>query len=428
MITIKSVINSIFAMVIGSSALAHATPFVRAEGTKLTIDGQPYQFMGTNFWYGINLGSPSAYGDYGRLVRELDRLKAMGIDNLRVMAASEGPNNAPYRMSPALQTSPGVFDQNLLIGLDVLLAEMQKRGMYAIMVLGNYWQWSGGFAQYVSWVEGSSIPYPEQTSWTTFENYSAKFYALPEAVQLYHNVVDLIVTRKNSVTGVAYANDPTIMAWELANEPRGHNQYEHYLTWVQDTARRIKRLDSNHLVTTGSEGLTAAQSATNTKPEVVHALKDIDYLTFHLWIQNFGWYEPRDPNSYNQALARAVNYVNEHVAMADNLGKPSVFEEFGIARDGGDFSPLASTATRDHYYRAMFQATLDAVKANRAVSGVNFWAWGGEGKPVNPGGLWQLGQPFTGDPPHEPQGWYSVYDHDKSTIDIIKEFAGKLKN
>jgi hypothetical protein len=33
--------------------------------------------------------------------------------------------------------------------------------MRATMTLNNEWQWSGGFAQYISWAEGNaSIPYP----------------------------------------------------------------------------------------------------------------------------------------------------------------------------------------------------------------------------------------------------------------------------
>lgn len=37
--------------------------------------------------------------------------------------------------------------------------------------------------------------------------------------QAYHNYIKLILTRKNTITGVMYSEDPTIMAVELANEP-----------------------------------------------------------------------------------------------------------------------------------------------------------------------------------------------------------------
>jgi mannan endo-1,4-beta-mannosidase len=34
---------------------------------------------------------------------------------------------------------------------------------------------------------------------------------------------------------------------------------------------------------------------------------------------------------------------------------------------------------------------------------------------------------YVGDPPHEPQGWYSVFDNDASTLDIIRQNAAALK-
>jgi len=424
--------SALLMVCLSDNVLAHAKPaqnlarsekFVQVQGIQFIIGSQSHHFLGTNLWYGINLGSRGPGGDQARLLRELDRLQALGVTNLRVVAASEGPNSAPFRMQPSLQTSPGVFDEQLLHGLDFLLVEMQKRDMHAIMCLGNFWQWSGGFAQYVSWADGTSIPYPEQFGWTTFENYSASFYVNDKAKSMYNRTVDLIVSRVNTLSGISYSSDPTIMAWELANEPRGQNQPDAYLNWVSDTAARIKQLDTNHLVTTGSEGLTASQDNTQTRPELVHALQNIDYLTFHIWIQNFGWYDPHIPATYEKSTKQALEYVEQHVSMAERLGKPAVFEEFGIARDGGDFNVTATTSVRDQYYQTMFEASLRAAIKGRPLNGVNFWAWAGEGRPVNAGDLWQIGTPFIGDPPHEPQGWYSVYDQDSSTTDIIKRYA-----
>jgi len=400
--------------------------FVRVKDGQFFVGNKLYYFVGTNFWYGLNIGSPGAGGDQQRLQRELDRLQEMGITNLRVMAATEGPNSAPYRMLPASQPSPGVYDEQVMQGLDNLLAEMQKRHMRAVMCLSNYWQWSGGFAQYVSWTEGTPIPYPDHGDWDSFENYVARFYSNSKARELYKQAVDTVIERKNTVTNQLYKQDPTIMAWELANEPRGHNQFEAYSNWVAETATHIKQLDPNHLVTTGSEGLTAAQDATHTRPEIIHALPNIDYLTFHIWIQNFGWYDPRSSASYEQATKLALAYLDQHIDMAARLGKPAVFEEFGIARDGGNFSPAAATTVRDRYYQTMMDATFTAAARGRPLVGINFWAWAGEARPVNPGGLWQIGNPFIGDPPHEPQGWYSVYDQDVSTIAIVREYAEKM--
>ena len=120
--------------------------FINVNGKQFIRDGKPYYFLGTNFWYGMNLGSSGQGGDRDRLLRELDHLKKIGVKNLRVMGASEGPDTEPWRMRPALQVAPGEYNEEVLDGLDFLLAEMGKRDMVAIMCMNNFWPWSGGMA------------------------------------------------------------------------------------------------------------------------------------------------------------------------------------------------------------------------------------------------------------------------------------------
>lgn len=43
--------------------------------------------------------------------------------------------------------------------------------------------------------------------------------APPHALQAFQAYIKMILTRKNTITGVVYSEDPTIMAVELANEP-----------------------------------------------------------------------------------------------------------------------------------------------------------------------------------------------------------------
>src|SRR5688572_15468051 len=82
--------------------------FVRVEGNRFMLRGEPYRFLGVNFWFGMQLGAEQEVGDRARLVRELDHLQRLGVRNLRVMAASEGPNTEPFRVVPAVQPEPGV--------------------------------------------------------------------------------------------------------------------------------------------------------------------------------------------------------------------------------------------------------------------------------------------------------------------------------
>jgi len=104
-----------------------------------------------------------------------------------------------------------------------------------------------------------------------------------------------------------------------------------------------------------------------------------------------------------------------------------VLEEFGLGRDGSSYDPRSTVDIRDKYSRALFEIVYEMADVNQTMSGVNFWAWGGEGRPSNRGGgWWSKGDQFTGDPPHERQGWYSVYDTDISTKSVIRELAKKF--
>jgi len=121
-----------------------------------------------------------------------------------------------------------------------------------------------------------------------------------------------------------------------------------------------------------------------------------------------------------------VKYLLRHANDSKKLGKPFVLEEFGIMKDSGSFDPKASTVNRDAYYREVFEQVYQLALMGEAC-GVNFWAFAGEGRPREPETWWRKGDDFLGDPPHEPQGWYSVYDFDKSTLDLIKEYGEKLE-
>ena len=411
--------------------LAYSTSsndFIKVKGTRFSLSQKEYQFMGTNFWYGANLGADKKLRP--RLVRELDKLASLGIKNLRVIAGSEGPDSKPYRMVPSMQVSPGKYNNNVLEGLDFLLDEMRKRGMKAVMVLNNYWNWSGGMGQYLVWAKArNSIPYPPPHpggSWSKYQRFVSGFYTNKKAVALFNKHVEFIVNRRNSLSQILYKNDPAIMSWELANEPRGDWNVSGFRTWIHETAKLIKSFDTNHLVTTGSEGDTPYTSAGTDLVED-HRSEYIDYATIHIWVQNWNIYNPNNPQSLKRATDYSLSYIKKHEIKAKRLGKPVVLEEFGISRDFNSHEPTSKTKIRDQFFTSLFQHVSDATKdTQNPLQGVNFWAWGGEGRPTNVNGLWLPGDDFIGDPPHEHQGWYSVYDKDDSTNKVIKDFANKI--
>lgn len=407
-----------------SSAPKH---FVGVKDGHFEVDGKPYYYVGTNFWYGMNLGAQ----DPARLERELDRLAALGVRNLRVMASTQGPDGEPWRISPSLENSAGVFDEKMFRGLDRLLAAMQKRGMRAVVCLGDFWPWSGGMSQYLSWNGAGSIPYPPPAaggSWDEYQAFTDKFYANEKAVRAAEVLDRAVVGRVNYYTGVKYSDDPAIMAWELANEPRGGTNVEAFNQWLKREAELLKSLDSHHLVTTGSEGETPWPAANGMDVKRNHSSTAIDYVTAHIWVQNWSWFDPvQGMAGLAGAVSKMDTYLRRQAALAKQLGKPLVLEEFGIGRDGGSNNPASATTVRDRYYGEVFGRVLELARAGGGVSGVNFWAWAGEARPAIPyGGYWHPGLSFLGDPPHEAQGWYSIYDSDRGTQAVIRDFAGKL--
>lgn len=405
--------------------------FIKVFGTQFIRDGKPFYFLGTNLWYGCYLGSSGSTGDRDRLIKELDLLQSLGINNLRILAASE-KSEIKNSLKPAVQFAPGEYDENLLQGLDFLLDEMRKREMYAVIFLNNYWEWSGGMAQYNAWTRNEKAADPEDPSvgWGEFMRRSATFYTNEEGNKLYRKFIQKIVTRKNNISGLNYFDDPAIMSWQLANEPRpwGSGELiENYYRWIDSTAAFIRSLDPNHLISTGNEGTMGSLESEEYYLKA-HQCKNVDYLTFHLWVKNWSWYNAKKfEETFDSAKIKAANYLKLHVDFAKDLNKPIVLEEFGIGRDLEDHSINSTTKIRDEYFEMIFKIIYENAKNGNPFAGSNFWTWGGYGRAKNPDFVWKEGDGFTGDPPQEPQGLNSVFDSDKSTLDIIRKYSGLMK-
>ena len=411
-----------------------AGEFAGVRDGRFELRGRPYFYVGTNLWYGCYLGDPALPGGRQRLVRELDRLQGIGVNNIRLLAGSETSPLAGA-IPRGITRAPHDWDEDLLKGLDFCLAEMARRDMRGILFLSNYWQWSGSFAQYVRWITGEDIPDPDKPvmakgNWSSFMKFSARLYVTPAANQLYLDYISQLIRRRNTVNGRVYRDDPAVMTWELANEPRPGTDaavsgVPEFCRWVDATARFIHAQDPNHLVCTGSEGIHGCLD----KPDVfvkAHETPAIDYVTVHMWLKNWNWLkDPQLGPDYEKAAARAREHVEQHTVIAtDTLHKPLVLEEFGLPRDHEIYDPASPATARDDYFGRMFNQVADSCKAGRALQGANFWTWGGEGragagKPDSAAAL--MGDPFC-----EPQGLNSVFDTDKGTLAVVAQANEKL--
>ena len=406
----------------------HSFIKVNADG-QFVRDGKPYYFVGTNFWYGAILGSEGEGGNRERLHKELDFLKSIGINNLRVLVGADGENGIKTRVEPSLQVAPGVYNDTILAGLDYFMNELRERDMTAVLYLNNSWEWSGGYSVYLQWSGHGDAVVPAVDGWPAYMEYVKQFPQSDSAKALFANHVNYIVSRTNRYNQIKYVDDPTIMSWQIGNEPRAFSDEnkEPFARWMADVAAQIKSLDPNHMVSSGSEGSWGCEMDMSLF-EKIHADPNINYLNIHIWPYNWSWVKA---DSLKELLPRAKEntkkYIDDHMVIARKYSKPIVLEEFGFPRDGFSFSKEAPTTARDEYYRYVFDLIRQDRESGGLFAGCNFWVWGGFAGQNPDHVFWEKGDDYTGDPAQEQQGLNSVFATD-STIEIIKAENRKLQN
>jgi len=347
---------------------------------------------------------------------DLDALQKAGVTQLRILGSTEGPDSEPWRIVPSLQPCPGVYNAAVLDGFDFLVAEMGKRRMRATVVMGDEWAWSGGHAQLVRWAQKQAgppnaaacaaaprlqpnisdpswrqrgfedIPYPGPggNSWSDYQALSGLLYTTPAAQALWEKHVTFLTSHVNAYTGLRLSDDPVIMAWQLANEPRAASEDAKpaFFAWLDGASRFLKAAAPRQLVCAGGEGDTAYFSPSQALA-ASQAMPALDYVTAHLWVQNWGRYHPAmtEQAFVNSTIAWALKYVAASAAEASRLRKPLVLEEFGLPRDLGSLSPAAPTTRRNVYFATIFRSITDSAAAQGVLAGANFWAFAGRGRP-----------------------------------------------
>jgi mannan endo-1,4-beta-mannosidase len=402
--------------------------FVQMKDAHFVLNGKPYYFIGTNFWYGTILGSKGEGGDRNRLVSELDFMKVHSIDNLRVLIGADGANGVLSKVEPTLQKKPGVYNDTIFDGLDFLMSELGKRNMKAVLFFTNAWEWSGGYSQYLNWVGKGKNPVPSVDGWPAYMEYVKQYAGNAECSQLLKNHIKHILARTNRYTKKKYTDDPAIFSWEIGNEPRAFSDENKplFAAWLKDISSYIKSLDKNHMLTIGSEGQWGCEMDMSLF-EQIHADPNIDYLTMHIWPKNWSWLDVKDmPGTLQNSIDKTAEYMNNHIDVARKLNKPIVLEEFGFPRDHHEYNLKDSTSLRDRYYAAIFYKVQQSAVEKDVLAGCNFWAWGGSGRPNPVHVYWAKGDDYLGDPAQEEQGLNSVFDSD-TTVKVVKNYSDRIK-
>ena len=414
-------------MAMAACGLSAQTDFVQVKDGHFVRHGEPYYYVGTNFWYGAILGSEGQGGDRKRLCRELDKMKSLGIDNLRILVGSDGKRGVKTKVEHTLQEAPRVFQDTILAGLDYLLMQMEKRKMVAVLYLNNSWEWSGGYGYYLEQAGLGQAPRPNEAGYSAFMQFVSQYASCEKAHQLFYDYVRFIIGRTNRYTHRRYVDDPAIMSWQIGNEPRAFSKeaLPAFERWLAEASSLIRSLDSNHLISIGSEGSWGCENDIACY-ERICADKNVDYCNIHLWPYNWSWARKEHlVEDLGVSCKNTKEYIDAHLSVCARIGKPVVMEEFGYPRDGFSFTPGSSTQGRDGYYQYVFGLVADNAEKGGYFAGCNFWGWGGYAQPKHE--QWQVGDDYTGDPAQEAQGLNSVFVKDASTLKVVRSQVKRMK-
>lgn len=355
--------------------------FVVRDGAGFVVDGEPFRFSGAN-----NTWLPVPFEPAEGLLAELiPEARDLGMNVLRTLAYGAG---IPGDYHPA----PDEYNEQKFRALDAVIQAAGQQGIRLILPLVNgYGKWyaegmMGGMDQYVEWS-------------STAEKHN-DFYTDSECRTLYREYVEYVLTRENTLTELEYREDPTIMMWELANEPhlRDHDteremtaeDHAKMQAWIDEMAHFIKGVDGNHLVSTGSEGLYGDETfpGTGNRTDYLgdHQSSAIDAASFHF----YPGYGPE-----------AAEWIQRHVVDAhEKLGKPAYLGEFGAAT-------RSSRA-------ALFEEVYDAVLESGG-DGAMFWQLIG-----HDGRTGELRRPNN---PRDPDSAYARFIYYPESDDVIPEIT-----
>ncbi|WP_349630101.1 glycoside hydrolase 5 family protein [Bradyrhizobium tropiciagri] len=295
------------------------TPFIKAQGTHFTIDGKPFFVTGVNNHY-------LTFGSQQEVTRVLDDAVAMGANVVRtflqpVIGSLDGSMATIWQWRMQADASDlGVKGTYLIYWddseggmafndgangmqkVDFLIAEANKRHLKLIIAFLDFWAYTGGAQQMRAWY-GS-------------EDKSGFFFRDRRTRRDYMSWVRHVVQRPNSLTGIAYRDDPTIMAWELMNEGNASPESLR-LAWTTEMSAYVKFLDPNHLVSSGHANVSDKLSDLS--------IATLDFGTWHGY-----------PLYYKLTVQQFADSITEFCQIAARANKPVLLEEFGYARSNPD--------------------------------------------------------------------------------------------
>jgi len=289
--------------------------FVRTRGSRFVIDGKPFRFVGAN------VAVMYRDDDRARMPETLRQASATGIRVVRVWASGEGgPNDVgpvadqnDWPRTHPFRWSPGNWNEDAFVHLDNVIAQAAQQNLHVQLCLANWWRDTGGVTQYLRWA-GINDAADNKYHFGINPERAMLFYSNEKARQLYREHLEKIVNRRNTVTGVLYRDDPTILGWELMNEAQAiTGRWNERRAWLAEMSNYLKSLDPNHAIAPGDWGYRTAAERREWLAD--HRLPNIDYCDVHN-------YPKDDSDSFVDSPQALREFIENRAAAAFSLDKP----------------------------------------------------------------------------------------------------------
>jgi mannan endo-1,4-beta-mannosidase len=216
--------------------------FVQRSGTSLQLAGKPFRYSGPNIeWLGLESYGPHdpmgpRYPSRFEVDDALDTATEMGARVVRSQTMGDSVG-----CDLCLEPRRGEFNPRAFEAVDYAIKSARERGLRLIITLvGDCATCTlGGPGEYLKW---------------THKDDTKAFFTDPAVIAAFEEHIAALLNHKNVFTGVAYKDDPTIMAWENCNMcgliaafTSSSHDFSIYLPWVDTIGNFIKSIDSKHL-------------------------------------------------------------------------------------------------------------------------------------------------------------------------------------
>ncbi|MCJ1304684.1 hypothetical protein MMC08_007497 [Hypocenomyce scalaris] len=236
--------------------------YVYRDGAELKLMGKQWTASGANvYWLGLDQNvippagvpfyapSNASYPTNGRITEIMNTVQTLGGHMIRAETLGISVGN-PLSVMPAL----GVFNEEAFNSIDWSVFQARQHGLrLMIPLVDNYDYYEGGKYTFLQF-RGINI---STASYSIVDPIVQEFYTNATIIQDFKNYIEHLLTHVNQYTGLSYAEDPTIFAWETGNELGGpiFGDMDVPVEWCEEISSLIKQLAPKQLVVDGTYGV-----------------------------------------------------------------------------------------------------------------------------------------------------------------------------